>query len=107
MQMISSLDQAREVVTEGVLKLVSPAQGAYQHGVAYFIEIFKIIKAENPDIAIETYLHCGDASGYALGALRIGAEVLDGLIMIPNLAQERIKDICTQLGLNFMVLDRP
>ena len=53
----------------------APGAAAYG-GAGWFLEIIDIVRAEYPNARIEAALDCADAPGYAMAALRRGAEML-------------------------------
>ena len=53
----------------------APGAAAYG-GAAWFLEIVEAARAEFPDARVEASLDCADAPGYAMAALRRGAEMI-------------------------------
>jgi hypothetical protein len=80
---VGSLAEARAVLAEAAgrpVVLVSPPNAAAYLGVGFFWALVEAARAEFPGVAIESVMDCGDASGFALSALRTGfkAVVLRG-----------------------------
>ena len=53
----------------------APGAAAYG-GAGWFMEMISIVRAEYPNARIEASLDCADAPGYAMAALRRGAEMI-------------------------------
>ncbi len=61
----------------GVAVRIRSAPGAAAYGGAgWFLEMIDIVRAEYPNARIEASLDCADAPGYAMAALRRGAEMI-------------------------------
>jgi hypothetical protein len=70
---IHSLSDARAVLTVGRPVTLLSATGAVVYaGSGWWRALIERARAEHPDIPLYDILDCGDASGLALGALRIG-----------------------------------
>jgi hypothetical protein len=70
---IHSLSDARAVLAIGrPVTLLSAAGAAMYAGSGWWQALIERARAEHPDIPFHDILDCGDASGLALGALRIG-----------------------------------
>ncbi len=68
---------AAAAATLGVAVRIRSAPGAAAYGGAgWFLEIIDIVRAEYPNARIEASLDCADAPGYAMAALRRGAEMI-------------------------------
>ena len=68
---------AAAAATFDVAVRIRSAPGAAAYGGAgWFLEIIEIVRAEYPNARIEASLDCADAPGYAMAALRRGAEMI-------------------------------
>ncbi len=68
---------AAAAATLGVAVRIRSAPGAAAYGGAgWFLEMIDIVRAEYPNARIEASLDCADAPGYAMAALRRGAEMI-------------------------------
>ncbi len=68
---------AAAAATLDVAVRIRSAPGAAAYGGAgWFLEIIEIVRAEYPNARIEASLDCADAPGYAMAALRRGAEMI-------------------------------
>ena len=68
---------AAAATTLDVALRIRSAPGAAAYGGAgWFLEIIEIVRAEYPNARIEASLDCADAPGYAMAALRRGAEMI-------------------------------
>ena len=70
---VHGLTDARTVLAVGrPVTLLSAAGAALYAGSGWWRALIERARAEHPDIPIDDILDCADASGLALGALRIG-----------------------------------
>jgi hypothetical protein len=77
---IHELADARAILTFGVpVTLLSAPGAALFGGCAWWLALVGLVRAEFAEVTIDDILDCADASGLAVGALRIGqhAIVLD------------------------------
>jgi hypothetical protein len=74
---IHSLTDARQVLAFGQPVTLLSARGAGLFaGSGWWHALVRRFREEHADVSIEDILDCGDASGLALGALRIGQRAL-------------------------------
>jgi len=70
---VHGLPDVRRVLAPGVpVTLLSAPGAALFAGCGWWRALVERARAEHPTLAIDDILDCADASGYALGALRIG-----------------------------------
>ena len=58
------------------ITLFSASDAAASMGPAWFRNVARDVAQAYPDLDFEAVLDCGDAAGYALGALRAGVETI-------------------------------
>ena len=78
------------------LTLVSPPDAAAYLGAAYFWALVEAARGEEPGVAVEAVMDCGDGPGWALGALRTGFKTV---ILTGNaVARARVSAIAKRVG---------
>jgi len=79
---VHGLDDARKAVAAGAPVTLLSAPGAAEYtGCGWWQALLRAVRNENPQAAVADLLDCGEASGQALAALRIG---LRDLVLSPH-----------------------
>ena len=106
---VHSLAEARAALRQGSdegrpVTLVSPPDAAAYLGAGFFWALVEAARAEEPRVAVEAVMDCGDDPGWALAALRTGFKtvVLGGNVR----ARARVAAIARQLGARVLT-ERP
>jgi hypothetical protein len=74
---VHGLDDARRVLAVGrPVTLLSAPGAALYGGCGWWAALARLARAEFPDVPVTDILDCGDGSGAALAALRIGQRML-------------------------------
>jgi hypothetical protein len=103
---VHSLSHARAVLAPGQPVTLLSARGAALYaGAAWWLALVKRARFENAAVALEDILDCADASGLALGALRLG----QGIIILETEAPGRasVAAIAASLGCEALTLRPP
>jgi SAM-dependent methyltransferase len=99
---VHSLDQARAALAAAAEKqipitLLSPEGAAGALGPAGFAALIAAARASHPEVRATAILDCGDATGFALAALRHGG--VDAIrIEASREVRDKLRDIAVQSG---------
>ena len=102
---VHSLRDARAALAPGrPVTLLSAEAAALYAGAGWWQALVAAARAESPLTAVDDFLDCGDASGHALAALRIG---LRRLILRPDApGRERVAAIVAAMD-GTLLAERP
>jgi hypothetical protein len=91
------LDAARAAGEE--IKLASPADGAIQYGVLYYVKLSELLATAYPELAPVISVDCGDRADLAHDAMRLGLKSI--VFRGDSRMAEKLADIAATLGIQF------